>query len=226
MAQTTPYGVKHIPANDKLAVGVVQPLQVMKSAAADGVIVDQPAGTLHDNLYRSSDYYYNEEGYIGASIDDGLIGTLVEGDDGCVYIYNPFTGYPTGTWARAERAGGDTLVVRGHQPIFAWDNEVDSLDIFDITEVADEEGYYTFEVSYSEVQEARFLWRDGVLRSIDDKVMGISTSSYTNPGTWEWAKVGERNLVMRPINEDCCGTACRGTETPLSVPQRPQQLVQ
>jgi len=165
------------------------------------VIVDQPAGTLHDNLYRSSDYYYNEEGYIGASIDDGLIGTLVEGDDGCVYIYNPFTGYPTGTWARAERAGGDTLVVRGHQPIFAWDNEVDSLDIFDITEVADEEGYYTFEVSYSEVQEARFLWRDGVLRSIDDKVMGISTSSYTNPGTWEWAKVGERNLVMRPINE-------------------------
>lgn len=176
----------------------------IKRVDAHGIIKEQPEGTLFDNLYRSSDYYYNDEGYISALSEDGVVGRVVEGTDGNVYIYNPFSGFNTEAWAKAERAEGDTIIVRGHQPIFAWEEEggfveVDSLDIFDIVETADEEGYYTFDVSYSPIQEAKFLWKDGTLKSVDQKVMGISTSSYEVPGTWEWAKVGERNLVMNVI---------------------------
>lgn len=168
---------------------------------AKGVITAQPAGVAYDNLYRSSEYYYNDEGYCTASSEDGIVGKIVEGDDGYLYIYNPFTGFSTGTWAKAEYGEGDTIIVRGHQPIYAYDDIVDSLDIFDVTETEMEDGYYTFEAKYAPVQEAKFIWKDGTLTSADDKVLGISTSSYDKPGTWEWAKIGDYHYSFRTIDE-------------------------
>lgn len=156
---------------------------------------------MYDNMYRSSEYYYSDEGYCTASFEDGMVGKIVEGDDGFVYIYNPFTGFNTNSWAKAERGQGDTIIVKGHQPIYAWGDEVDSLDIFDITETEIEGGYYTFEAKYSPVQEAKFTWKNGVLKSADDKVLGISTASFDNPGTWEWAKVGDYHYSFSMISE-------------------------
>ncbi len=191
----------------KQAVSMNFTAKQAKSVAASGIITEQPEGVVYDNLYRSSDYYYNEEGYCSASSEDGLVGQIVEGNDGCLYIFNPFSGFPTNTWAKAERAEGDTVIIKGHQPIYALEGgEVDSLDIFDITETAvgdDEEGYYyTFTSTYSPVQEAKFIWKNGTLTSVDDKVLGISTSSYDNPGTWEWAKVGDYNYSFKPVTEE------------------------
>lgn len=180
---------------------VLNKKKASSSVKAEGLITEQPDGVVHDNMYRSSEYYFSDEGYCTASWEDGIIGKIVEGDDGCVYIYNPFTGFPTGTWAKAERGQGDTLIVKGQQPIYAYGNEVDSLDIFDVTETETEDGFYTFEAKYAPIQEAKFIWKDGTLRSADDKVLGISTSSYETAGTWEWAKVGDYHYSFRTINE-------------------------
>ena len=46
----------------------------------------------------------------------------VEAEDGSVYLSNPFVFFPTDTWLKLDRAGGDTLVARLPQAMFEGDD--------------------------------------------------------------------------------------------------------
>ena len=76
---------------------------------SNGIIVEKPEGTLYDNLYWNSEYYYSDEGYCTAGAEDGTVATIVEAANGDIYIYNPFSGFPVNSWIKGEKAGGDTI---------------------------------------------------------------------------------------------------------------------
>lgn len=63
------------------------------SLTASAQIVDTPKGKLIDNMYRSSDSWV-KKGWTGTEPGtyEGLVSKIVEGDDGCLYIYNPLSG--------------------------------------------------------------------------------------------------------------------------------------
>lgn len=174
---------------------------------SNGIIVEKPEGTLYDNLYWNSEYYYSDEGYCTAGAEDGTVATIVEAANGDIYIYNPFSGFPVNSWIKGEKAGGDTINVRGYQPVYAYDyggkTEVDSLVIFDVKETKhqDEEGYeyYSFDASRTAGQVAKFLWKDGTLTQLDDHILGISTA--TDSGTYTWAKVGDYHIKARKVDD-------------------------
>ena len=75
-----------------------------QNPGAETIIRQQPAGTLHDNYARSSYYFYTS--YSGAlyGLDLWSTSRYVEGDDGCVFLYNPFSQLPTRTWLKLDPA--------------------------------------------------------------------------------------------------------------------------
>ena len=45
---------------------------------SNGIIVEKPEGTLYDNLYWNSEYYYSDGGYCTTGAEDGTVATIVE----------------------------------------------------------------------------------------------------------------------------------------------------
>ncbi|MFC2456624.1 MAG: hypothetical protein ACFNQD_03270, partial [Prevotella intermedia] len=76
------------------------------SLTASAQIVDTPKGKLIDNMYRSSDSWV-KKGWTGTDVGtyEGLVSKIVEGDDGCLYIYNPLSGLDSKSWLKLDKVG-------------------------------------------------------------------------------------------------------------------------
>ena len=85
-------------------------------------IVKRPQGRLMKNQVRKAMSFYSTGS--GAYIDsvDYYIGDYVMGDDGSVYLKNPFTFFPTQSYLKLDRLEGDTLVARMPQAIYREDD--------------------------------------------------------------------------------------------------------
>lgn len=53
---------------------------------------------------------------------DYMISTLVEGDDGNLYLKNPFTYYHTNSWVKLDHVDGDRYVIHTPQAIYQQGN--------------------------------------------------------------------------------------------------------
>ncbi|GAB6976502.1 hypothetical protein [Prevotella falsenii] len=74
------------------------------SFTASAQIVDTPKGKLIDNMYRSSESWV-KKGWIGTEpgVYEGLVSKIVEGEDGCLYVYNPLSGLDSKSWLKLDK---------------------------------------------------------------------------------------------------------------------------
>ena len=98
--------------------------QVVYTPTVDSLISQQPAGTLHDNYYRSGTCFINNMGYVERDVvKDGLVSRVVEAADGkTVYIYNPLCAYTSKAWIKGTRTQGDTIEVKLPQYLVHYDD--------------------------------------------------------------------------------------------------------
>ena len=129
-------------------------------------IYDEPEGKKYEEIVSYEGYVLS---FFGASYVDESAGvaTIIEGTDGNIYISNLIPGY--NSWVKAERGGGDTIVVK-RQMIELSDYNGDPDEYY----VAKME-QYTFEedgeqyVDYREVEgDIKLLYRDGKLKTTDE----------------------------------------------------------
>lgn len=82
-------------------------------------ITKQPKGLQVKNQARKALCFYSTGQ--GADLDsvDYYIANYVLGDDGCVYLKNPFTFFPTQSYLKLDRLNGDTLVAHMPQAIYS-----------------------------------------------------------------------------------------------------------
>ena len=76
---------------------------VMAAPKKVEAITETPEGTLHENMYRFSSAY--EAQSLGKGVymlSDGIVGTLVEGTDGYIYMKDPFSRFAYGSWIKGK----------------------------------------------------------------------------------------------------------------------------
>lgn len=182
-----------------------------RSADESTIIWEQPAGKLINNLMASYGAYGRNwlYGIIDVSTNGGMA-QIVEGDDGNVYIYNLPTYLSAGSWVKAERAEGDTIVI--HRQLI--DQREGSSGVYDyyITKVVwewtDEEAGEGRFVEAEGDTDIKLIYKNGELRSVTENVDPWSDGSYaigavyTLDGkdfTWEGAT--NWNLLFEPMTD-------------------------
>jgi len=167
-----------------------------RSAAAGELITQAPAGEVHSSLVRSSSSFFVEFGAANMDEVDAMVGEFVVGDDGYIYVKNPFAYDVTGTYMKL-RVDGDVAVAEFPQLI----------DRDDVYGMGTEEDLYVERLKFDateqwyvpdeENRQIVFDYKDGVLsqRYEEDVMYGLVTSD------GDWLGYGDWNLVMRPLDE-------------------------
>ena len=184
-------------------------------------ITTQPEGTLIDNMVVSyggltQNWLY---GLMDVSTDGGM-GKIVEGTDGNIYIYNLPTSLNAGTWVRAEKAEGDTVVIH-RQHI---DQREGNGNVYDyyltrvVWEWTDEEAGEGVFVEAQDETDMKLLYHDGVLESTDENKDPFAEGGYalgavytTNGKTFTWEGSTNWNLRYETL-----------TDQPLGLPEGAQ----
>lgn len=184
--------------------------KVMKAISDAGeMITEAPAGEVHASQVRSSWSYDVDFGQAYTDYVEAMVGEFVVGDDGYIYIKNPFAFLKTDTYMKA-RLEGESATLTLPQKIYRDDiystGEKQDLYVARVKFVDDEQGgwYYMDEES----QEVTFEYKDGVLTQHD--VQDVMYGLVTEEG--EWIGYGDWNLVMKP-NEDHIATIPADIET-------------
>lgn len=139
-------------------------------------IVDQPEGKLYENEFVAFNgiaynWFY---GFYSTDTDAG-VAQVVEGTDGNIYIkgLTPSLNVDEDYWIKAERAGGDTIVVKKQVAgIYDWDDgtyEVDYIVRLHQYSYVDEEDGETY-TAYEEADDSsiKFIYKDGNLTITSD----------------------------------------------------------
>jgi hypothetical protein len=142
---------------------------------SDEVIKDQPAGTLHSNQCYDSETYYSSSGYPILMSSNGLIREWVEGDDGNIYIHNPFSRAVTDSWLKGT-VQNDTVTFKP-QAIYQVEGESGIITYYAANVV---KGDYSISAN-TEKTDVQFLLKDGNLTQIGDDVLGL-VDTY---GSWD-----------------------------------------
>ncbi len=129
------------------------------------ILTEQPAGTLHDGLTRSSVSMTTNLGQTKDNVKfEGKVCKWVDGDDGYVYIYDPIVAFHTDAWMKGEWGGrgaqGDTIWLTGPQLM----KEEDYYGYFTYSYYAQRLIYKSEAWSVnSRNKKTMFIWRNGQL---------------------------------------------------------------
>lgn len=89
-----------------------------------GVIYQTPAGREHARLLRDGFAFRNTSSGVVAGQYEYAVGRYVEGDDGCLYVYEPFNTLATQSWLKLEKLADDRYVAHTPQPIYENNGQV------------------------------------------------------------------------------------------------------
>ena len=93
------------------------------SLTASAQILETPKGKLIDNMYRSSDSWV-KKGWTGTDLGryEGLVSKIVEGEDGCLYVYNPLSGLNSKSWLKLDKVSNGKYKASLPQVIYKEEN--------------------------------------------------------------------------------------------------------
>ena len=85
------------------------------SIAATAQIVTEPEGKKIDNMYRHSESWVR--GWVNSEpgVYEGLVSQIIEGTDGCLYVYNPLSGLESKSWMKLDKTGEGKYKAVSHQ---------------------------------------------------------------------------------------------------------------
>ncbi len=159
------------------------------TTATAPIIVAQPEGKLHANLYFSGESFVDMMGYEAQLPFDGIWGKIVEAPDNkTIYINNPIGAYYSDAWIKGERTTGDTIEVKLPQQFVHEEYDGMSTDawLYKLVPVKveqDGETYTTFKPD-STSQTVKYVWRNDSIVLVnttqDSKLLGMCTEA----GEW------------------------------------------
>lgn len=193
-------------------------LMTMPAVAEDQkAITEQPEGKLIDNMVLSFKGYKN----IGSPtylVEEARIAKIVEGTDGCIYIYNLFDYDTFKSWVKATRGDGDTIVIK-RQLVHTNPQSSGTTELLYVakykTWLEDEPDPKTGQMRHKVMWEQtdddiKMLYRNGVVSTIDEYNRGADGSiapyaigcSYYSSGAFYKDLFIWWNVNIRPLNQE------------------------
>jgi hypothetical protein len=170
----------------------------------DEPITNPPAGTTHENLVRQGYSFYYENGYVNGAHNDGFIGEYVKGDDGCIYIKNPFASLNLGTYLKLDKVDDETYVAHTAQLVWVDNSESTPFTGFATRLVFKNVagGKFTYEVADDQNTDMYFTLKDGVLSQTNQETQKVGEYEYpaellgvTN-SDGGWLGIGDGNMLF------------------------------
>ena len=204
---------------NKLLLTMMTLLLTTVSAAAQDyeVITEQPDGKLIDNMVLSFKGFKN----IGSPtylVEEARIAKVVEGTDGCIYIYNLFDYDTFKSWVKATRGEGDTIVIK-RQLVLTNPQSSGTTELLYVAKyktwtepvVDGKTGQTRHKVVWEQTEDdIKMLYRDGVISTIDEYNRGDDGSmapyaigcAYYSSGTYYKDLFIWWNVNIRPLNQN------------------------
>ncbi len=191
------------------------------STVAQGVITEQPEGTLKSHYYRSGKSFVDIMGSIADQTIDGFWGKLVESPDGKhVYIQNPINAYFSDSWVMTTRTTGDTLELQ--LPVHFCHEEYSDGTVQDgylyrlHVETVTDPDYGTYKTFVpDDNQLAKFVYRNDTLFFVnttkDSKLLGMCDE------TGQWYGYGDYVLQFDPFHQSPVAPKSTEGATKMSV---------
>lgn len=156
-------------------------------------ITSTPKGELHANLYRTSSSYVTYYTTTYTRDADGLLGAYVIGNDGNVYIKNPFSQFVTDSWMKGIM-NGDTIVVTTPQAIYSYIDTDGPNDYF-VWNMKYDEANNTF-VCDTDNPDAKFVFHGDTLVQVTSGTLGMTLKS------GKWIGYGDYNIKLFPVGDE------------------------
>lgn len=191
------------------------PAKAPARVAGVDAVTATPEGVLHDNMSLSANALYPRGFEIYQRFADGKVSAIVEGTDGCLYVKDPVSVFPQGSWLKLTPAGGNSYVAKLPQSASAEiEYEGGTYRInYDRLDFDEDEGYYYPSFGQSELT---FEYKDGVLRATgdlagDEDMAVMLGLTFDNVGPDEkddaWVWYGVNCITVAPV-----------TDTPAALP--------
>lgn len=181
--------------------------------ASETALTTPPDGVLHPNCRKNSYRMYRDErsGQGSGSFKENTVLRILEGSDGNLYLYRPFSQHTSGHWVKLDNIGNDQYVMKGMQ--------------YDGVKIDDTELYYcgmelhqkpeggtvyrpTTDEAGNPTGDLTFTYRDGHL-IMTDLVLDDPNATYPNQilaltdgdgSRWMW--VGEAYISVEVIEDE------------------------
>lgn len=175
----------------------------VSSFTADDVIRERPAGK-ESRYVRSSNAYTQSFLGVGTTTVTDMLGHMVEGEDGFVYLYEPMTQIATESWIKGE-VDGDVLTFHLPQALYSADNADGVTEVYTLqmchyeSSSADQEGIYYVNTE-NQPQDLVFRNVDGVWimdeNTINDRPVIAGMFNENN----EWVVYSDWNMRFEPFH--------------------------
>lgn len=182
-------------------------------------IYDAPEGTEYANMLRIGYSYYLENGYVYGGPKDGKLGNIVMGNDGNIYLKQPFSSLDLNTYLLLEPVDDTTFVAHTPQCVYMENNYGQMEYVYATrvvyTQVNDNQFTYAPEETADGYNtDMIFIYKDGVLSQYDDGSVIFNGEKYPSEllaatnSNGGWFGIGDGSISLSPM-----------TETPVELPE-------
>lgn len=208
------------PARDDAATALLQPARTgeFRSAPASaplkedlgtttGIRYKTPAGVEHSRLMRNGFAFRNTQSGVQADKYEYAVGRYVEGDDGCLYIYEPFNTLATLSWLKLDKLEEGHYVAHTPQPIFENNGQVYYASWYKMARIDGHTyGYVPDTINGKVDGDMYFTLENGVLavedeEHFEDTRYPLHMLCLTNTFD-EWVGYGDAFTRMEPVTEN------------------------
>lgn len=181
-----------------------------KTAIKKTVVYGTPDGTLHKNMFRTSTGYTTAQGYEFDTYYDGMIGNVVEGTDGCLYVQDPISSLQMEAWIKLDKVEDGKYVAKFPQDVYEENMEglilFGQINLLEFYVDPEDPDVPRYKMVTDIPNEAYYTWKDGVLtQDVTDpenpkKYILGATSNY-GYGEQEWLGIGDLTNTWRTAED-------------------------
>lgn len=171
-----------------------------------GIIYETPKGTEHARQLRDGFAFRNTSSGVVADQYEYAVGRYVEGDDGCLYIYEPFNTLATQSWLKLEKLEDDRYVAHTPQPIYENNGQLFYASWYKMARIdGSTYGFVPDSIDGKPDMDMYFTMEDGVLQvedqnQFEDTRYPSHMLCLTN-ALDEWVGYGDAQTRIAPMQE-------------------------